>query len=832
MTEIAEKEAMIVTGMQTESLGSLGEFFENSELVQWEIENFANFQKEQAKIFAIQNISYWYNEKSTSLTPEINSLVQDFAFVRLIENYSTFSEYLKTEISYLQSLYVIQNFPENFPDFWTNLFQLPEEIVNYFLLCFTNETSVLSINRLERFSIIKRTMNDEGITNQVLTYIFELLTRHGRIGLHILHKFCYWCDISFISDEGAMSLLQTAITEADTAAITLDLFSVVILRLPQCETRDELISMVCDPERLVGLVQQNPTLTDIHGAVGRLVYTVGVLTNNEQLFGVAADLLESSMPAIQAVVPFICTYLNEQEEGFSIQDIIPACYNMIVGFFELDGLNLNNYYELDQQPSALSKIIISCVVLNSKVVYQILQGTIENSDTDLKNIAAQCHLMRCLMEENSSSAKDFMQDVIMPNIVNIFSMISQPFSPLMIIAFDAFVRLCFHKIYHVTCFPEAYLPHVLNILCAIIFDESVDVDGKIKYLANFEKFTQSTKGRMAIDDGIVTSLLGAGDYHFVKAGAEMMACSSEYCQQNAASVLQNIAQNISEDLKSVNCALTFIGSASGAECGRQACEPILSSVFQNCIGNDTSLGLFALAVESTFGDETPMFLSSIIDNFNSPYALNMASRVARNRIKKSTRITQDDYQWFNTLINGLFTKTSSLVNITQGLKIKNNDVDEALKNTTVLVKEHFSMVDDQIKRNVLDFAAHQFRRTLDSVIAYECSMSLLFEFATIDIRTVVDIVSPAPLSLCFAVNWDSLSTQLIVTFKTLRALINKLNTRAENFQEIMDETSSNIGLDAQLVKQFFRRETVKEKAKESDRLFFQKLVLMRASSGL
>ncbi|EAY04256.1 hypothetical protein TVAG_390260 [Trichomonas vaginalis G3] len=831
MSENDPKEEQITNGLNQEMIGTLSDFFINPELIQWEVQNYENLQIENSKVFVLSNISYWYEDKSDSISIEVNDLVQNFLFEKLISNYSANSEVIKVAISKAQAMFIIYNYPTNIPNFWTNLFEFEEEIIKHFLTSFTNETSILSINRLEPFSNIKNTMLNDGTANTILTYAFDLLQRDAPSGLQILHKFSYWCDINYISDETAMNLLQSALIQLETAPTALDVFGVVIQRLQEGEARSDLIQMICDSGKLLNIVSANPSAIDLHGAVGRMFYTVGVLTNDPLIFQCSVQLLESSIPAILAVVPFICTYISEQESCFTIQEIIEAAYNRIVSFFSDSDLTLSLYYELDQQPSAFARIIVSCWVWNSDSTSKVLEDLMTEAPNDLSKIAAQCHIMRCIMEENSSNAQKFMKDTVMDSIINIFSYVTQPFTQQILVAFDAFSRLCFDKNYHVTCFPDIYLPHELNDLLAIIFDDSTDEKSKIKFLDIFEKFSQSQCGKMPVDDSIVNTLISAGDFHYVRAGAALASCNSEYFNNSIAPMLKVLESNLNDDKNTINCLLAFLSNTSTIQ-NKTNLQNYFNMVYEKVTDNSESLGLFCLAVDSAYGDEAPMYLTTIIDNVIYPYSLSCFTRVIRNHIKKSTKISDENVEWFNNLINHVFNQTVSLVYICQGLNIQNDYVDECLRNTTILIKEHFNLIDNEIKGNIFDFAQQQFRRTLDSICAYECSMALLFEFATFDIKSVVDVVSPAPQNLCFAIQWDSLSPQLTSTFKVLRALINKLTTRCQEFSDILEETSKNLGLDSKAIIEFFRRETLKERAKESDRLFFQKLVLMRISSGI
>lgn len=815
---LIEREPHVISSLESGLWDNLKDFFLDPEIIRLEIENFEKFTSNNMKIFVLSNISYWYREKHKLISLEINALVQYFALHFGIEKYSTFDEKIKTEISKLQSIYVIYNYPTNLPNFWTELFKYDEEIINNFLLCFTNDTSILSINRIEQFSIIKQTMNGDGTSVQILEYIFNLLTRNPQLGLKILQKFCYWCDIDFTSNEDAMSLLQSNLNQLETVSSTMDLFRIVALRIKNPQSRDELINSICDPEKLSNVIEQNPTLVDLHKSIGSIIYTYGTLSNNEKIFEFAVQLLQTTRQAIIEVAPFIYSYINQQKETFNTTEIIEICYNSLSNYY--NEITFEKIEKTENEPSYIAHIIASCWKQNQGTTKSALLNIIKNSEENLPNICTECHIARNLRFKNTDN---LLNEVIIPRVINIFQLIQLPFTQTMIVTFYEFCKLCFDNKYHLRCFPPMYSLFVMNNFLSIVFDETISQSCKYKFLLLFEKFVKEQNSNLEFDENIMLILLNSDDYHYVKVGCALMMMNLEYCQQNTNNFLQSMPiTNILIENFVINKSLTFIGC--NTECTRAVCQPILGSMFACCQGNDESLSLYAQAVDNVFGDESPEQLASVIDYFSAKSSVATVSRISKFRLSSKSKLVESDIKWFNKLLGGLFTRATALVEISQSLNIKNQEIDEAISNVSYLFAEHFGVVDDNIKKRAFEFAACQYKRTLDSLIHYQCALKILIAFLQVDVNAVFEVVSPAPLSICFAINIDSMENGMQATMNDLRKLLNKLSNH-KDFGSAIELTSSNFGIDSQIVNQFIEGEI-------GDRLFFQLVTIMRISSGV
>ena len=830
-----DRESLIEESITSGNLVYVGSFFENIEEVGFLLENFDSFTKNFTKDFTMAVIAFWYKQKPSAIVETFNEAINSLFFEKIIPIFSSFPPDSKFNACLAMTQFIIINYPSNIPDFWQTLLTFDEDFVKSFLLTFMNETSILSINRLEPFSAVKTTMKEDGSADAILTWTFELMSRDPVIALKILHKYCYWCSIDFIGDESAVGLLQSALSQGNLAPIVLDVFSVVIQRLAKAPEKDQVIAMLCEPESLLTLVSENPENFELHGAVGRIVYTVGVLSSEKEvMYETAIQLLDTTQQAIQAVVPFICAFIRSQNSTFEIQETISAAYQRIVSFFNDSDLTLPLYVKLYDENTALAKIIVSCWLINQETALAALSAILEDESVSAANIATICHIIKCMTEEKQKVDSSFIESIFQYCIPIIE--ISAPFTADNLCGFYSFTQLFFNTYGKInsSVIPDEAISSLLTTFTNIVFDEALEMDSKEPIIDLFTKFALASKGRIPPQQEIITALLGTENHKLTEVAASLMACDNEYCAAQATEAMRHLMSSINaENKETILSPLSFLGSEAGSSVSKDEAAAMLTALQQHC-SDDETLGYLAMAAEKVHGDNCPQFYASVIDNFTSPSAVCNVARGCKAHLKRGMVIEESDMEWFNTLIAGMFHHISVLVDVNDGLKRDNRDIEEAVSNFVFVAKCQFQYIYDDLKQEMFAFAGALFQRTPDSMIIYKNTVSFLAEYVISSLDSVIEVISPAPQNICFAQNFDSLSDELPQIMQTIKYLFKKIHMKApEAFEAMLNETSENFGFEPESIREFFLiKESLKEFSKDDSRLFFQKLVLMRCSSGL
>lgn len=358
------------------------------------IKNLTNFQNIATKKVSLIVFKNWCLYKWDEVPDEYKDQLKSLLFSSIIEDFEEMPQDIQNIIGDSQFSFMWNTYPEEWPNFWEDIFKMHPYVLLNFLTAFCSYISAINYDTDETFSKIKACIRDQNADAEMVAFLFNIISDPPenleidiRIPFKILASLIHWIQINLILDEDAMSIIINSLNDPQTTSVSLDVLTSLIERGMESEMKMEIINSLQIPPRVIGLICNFADDTILYSAA-QLIEKVGSFlisyTNSEiaPFFHISLQLLMNKDNNISScVAPFIQQYTRNNPEVSSI--VFNATYTRLKDFYLnefLDDCSVDENPEDASYCEMLFMIIRVCFQLNHDDSLRFLLSAAEEMD--------------------------------------------------------------------------------------------------------------------------------------------------------------------------------------------------------------------------------------------------------------------------------------------------------------------------------------------------------------------------------------------------------------------------------------------------------------------
>jgi len=841
MSEIAEKEKSFNIMFSETTNISESEVFQAKIVVQsfvrtrdglvWLINNYPSFSNPNSRYLTFKAISYWYRDKESLITEDMNDTIKSLVFDKILSTYDLLTE--KCQSAYMESLvlFSLYNYSSSLGEFLSFIITQKANIIVGYFEKFSEELNIVSPGRLSFINGVKQAIKESESQSLCLSMTLSIMQNGDPIGYKILSNFAKWCDTSVFEDAGLIQQLQSGLGLPNTASYTIDIFSTMIVRISDTAIKGQLISFVGDIDTLTSLVEQFSDQISVHEAIARLIYSIGLISFSDDFYSFALQLLGLSENVILIISNFLVSALYSKiNTEFDIKPTFEAALSRIIEFFNSENFSLANYSTYENTISCLLKVLLSCYFQNNDNVIQILLEYLEILNP-IEDPAGTSSVILVLIEIFGQSTSNYrMIDQFLEVFPSFFSIDGTMENPY-IFEFFIFSKLA-------SKFPDrmasAMVQLVFDVFIRVLSSDSYKPEIKKMLMDPFIVFLKPNIKKIEISHDLIEPFMSSNDPDFVCIGSLFIFCFNETKTTQISRFISEMIQNYNISTSDISkktalqCALTFLKmqQSSVANELENIVKQFLESVFESCINDDDLLALFIHGCANSLKDAS--YLSQYASYCMGPQSIASFCYQTSQLHKLSNNI---DQIWASDTIDIILGRFVDLIEGSQALKLSSIKLDDACLAFAEMIKILIKYTREETYGRLFEFFRSQFERPIESVVSYEAIILVLAALADVVPDQVVEFFGPMSFSIVFCPFFDPNNYLWKKVLSKLRTLINRLNFKSPDaLQASFEQCCSILGIDTNLGLTYFHDlEGPSIKKANSERLFFQSLIQLRQS---
>ncbi|EAY19718.1 hypothetical protein TVAG_433140 [Trichomonas vaginalis G3] len=769
--------------------------------------NFLSFQGNEIKKLTLQVISKNFRFNANEMPNEIIPIIYSFLFEVIPQNYNSLQATLAAEIAESQSLFVLYNYPNNYPNIFNTIFEFNPVIIAEFLVSFGRETSVLSPLRLELFSNLKGSLRQSGILNSILEYTCQLLESDIQTALRILVELTPWCDLDFINNQDVLRLLQHGIETKPTTANALTVFNNIIKRSINDSNISDLIFNFANIENLTQILQTFNDSEQIQNAVAILISNVGLITYDASFYEFSLQLLTISEFCAVTVSPFICFYISQQSaESFDFEAAFQLGFEHLVTFFNSD-ITPALYLKSKKYAIAFSNICVTTVEC------QMRSGAFTNleefifspiGETDPTEAPAIIGALTFFGKQLLSKGYIYNKylDMFIQKTKSILT-IEQPYSPQQIISFCTFAELSYTG---ADKFRQADTMQMLSLFVNIMQQSQLDTESLSFFMSLFTDFTSYHSGRLKSEASeLIEDLIGSWNPECISVGTGLLMAEMN-SEQRFAEYLSNFESAISQSQSGtpefnniILCTLTFMKMKTNKNTDNSPYIPFLEGLQQYVIGDDHLTSVYIEAATALLTTDIFDFVTTFIPNVVGPRGLRS---LISSLLKYFKSQIIDNDEWLNNYEQAIFNSLCACLDVDRIKKEKNIFIDTAFDEFAETFKLNRSKLTEEFQSAVFEYIRNIYLQIMDRPKIFTSVTMMFKDFAKNYPEQIYEILQICPVSFTLASELDQDASGLFQLFKRTQKFFQSLNSlNPEKVHEILNNVS-NLGLQPESIESF------------------------------
>ena len=346
---------------------------------------------------ALLFITHWCQNKWDDIpadsVEQIRTILFASSFIDTYYSDQSFRNILgSAEVSFMWNMY-----PDNWPSFWSDISSFsPQKILN-FLLSFDSYSKFLDPRNHAIYNRIKNGMRGDHSDEAITDFAISQLDPKKKETFTVYAFLLSWVNREYILKETALTIVNDAMSEKSTAAMSLMIFRTIIERGMPDEEKMQIISDLSIAER-VNLIIENfseeePIVIEaamLLNSTGKQIIETELL---ETYLTIALQLLmyQSNEVAL-AVTQFIYNSIKGRPE--ICNQVAQNAYVRLASYFESDSL-------FDEAlPNKLIEIVGRCIRTNTDEVLPYITSLFEEADT-IQDICACLDICCFSFRDNS-----------------------------------------------------------------------------------------------------------------------------------------------------------------------------------------------------------------------------------------------------------------------------------------------------------------------------------------------------------------------------------------------------------------------------------------------
>lgn len=708
----------------------------------------------------------------------------------------------------LQVTFFWQAYPDIWPGFWDDEFQMPENDVMSFLDALCQFANILSGTENLVYNRIKDTMRETNADLKVANFVIEKMIQKKALAFKCFAHLCKWVNINYLMNENGLSAFLAGFQDINFMRFSFEIFMRLTARGMPIESKQALLSSIDLPELVLEIISRDDIGDDILLASAEAINNAGLeilkTDSFQKYLQIALALFKCDNDDIGDAVSLFILETIKTYPSYN-QVIMDAAISRLETFFS----KCNDKIEIKGFMEKVTMILHSSLMTNIKVTLKSLEYLAIQQDfyANMARAAAVVHAVYDIMITKDPYIKEVVL-VFVQNFYPILKISPDEIGPIQLQCISDFINMFI--VVHIY-FNEELISQIFSDLITLLSNSTNP------FLQNYISqiivtYVKKLSKKIIFEPNHIYTFISTYNQSLVSAAAILICSLNENKNQIFIQSLQAL-NKFSEDAKDKKNAfsiiLNFIKFLKYDENAQftEIVSQFLKNMFEHVINDDELFSLFIHSAYSSLGNNSKGIIEESIQKLNYSYYLSITaiSEALSALIVKNgdnswissfiIKLSMLNFELFGTIDEWLYSSDESKGYIEMIMKF--------LKLCSKLFKHSPNCFDEQIGNVLLPFIKNSLEKNFDIPLLVQASIELLNSIINI-IPNIVVQFTPLLLNFLNTSKFDPMINDWFQICKRLMTLhLSMLSLDEQEGIRIISASFEQFNASPEIIQEYF-----------------------------